>query len=177
VDKSKKASEGEKIVMKAKNSSALDTWLTPKSFYDKINARFNFDNFDPCPPDCDLEKFNGLLVEWAPRTFCNPPYSKTDKEKFFYKGYEESLKGKLVVFLVPASTSTKVFHDLILPNAKVEFLRGRLKFEGVDRDGNWINPGMGMGKLPNVPEDVPRLSRSGQNDLMLVIFGEKNVYK
>lgn len=159
--------------MKSKNSSALDTWITPASFYNKINERFHFDNFDPSPPDNDITKFNGLLVDWALRTFCNPPYSKTDKEKFFYKGYEESLKGKLVVFLVPASTSTKVFHELILPNAKVEFLRGRLKFEGIDRDGNWINPHCGMVPLPNVPEGAPQLSRSGQNDLMLVIFGKE----
>lgn len=161
--------------MKNKNSSALDTWLTPASFYDKINERFRFDNFDPCPPNCDLTKFNGLLVDWASRIFCNPPYSRGDKEAFFYKGYEESLLGKLAVFLVPVSTSTAIFHDLILPNARVEFLRGRLKFEGVDRDGNWINPGVGMYPLPNVPEGAPQLSRSGQNDLMLVIFGDSQI--
>jgi DNA N-6-adenine-methyltransferase (Dam) len=157
--------------MKSKNASALDTWLTPQDFYDKLNARFSFDDFDPCPPNCNLELFNGLLVEWAPRTFVNPPYSRIDKENFFYKGYEESLKGKLAVFLVPTSTSTKIFHDLILPNARIEFLRGRLKFEGIDRDGNWINPDCGKGKLLNIPKNAPQLSRSGQNDLMLVIFG------
>lgn len=159
--------------MKNKSNIASDTWLTPRSFYDKINLRFEFDDFDPCPPNCDLTKFNGLLVDWAPRTFCNPPYSKTDKEKFFYKGFEESLKGKLAVFLVPASTSTKVFHELISPNARVEFLRGRLKFEGIDRDGNWVNPEEGMYPLPNIPDGAPQLSRSGQNDLMLVIFGDE----
>ena len=159
--------------MKSKDSSALDTWLTPKSFYDKINLRFRFDDFDPCPPKCDLDKFNGLLVPWAPRTFCNPPYSKTDKENFFHKGFKESLKGDLVVFLVPASTSTKVFHELILPNAKVEFLKGRLKFEGIDRDGIWCNPHAGMYPLPDVPDGAPQVSRSGQNDLMLVIFGQE----
>lgn len=157
--------------MKNKNTSALNTWLTPKDFYCKIDKRFHFDNFDPCPPDCDLAKFNGLLVDWAPRTFCNPPYSRADKEAFLKKGYSQSLNGKLVVFLVPASTSTKVFHELILPNAKVEFLRGRLKFEGIDREGNWVNPRTGMYPLINVPENAPKLSRSGQNDLMLVIFG------
>jgi hypothetical protein len=72
--------------MKTKNPSALDTWLTPASFYDKINERFKLNAFDPCPPNCDLTKFNGLLVDWAPRTFCNPPYSRADKEAFFAKG-------------------------------------------------------------------------------------------
>jgi hypothetical protein len=157
--------------MKSKSNIASDTWLTPSAFYDKINARFHFDSFDPCPPGCDLEKFNGLKVDWELRTFCNPPYSRTAKEKFFYKGYEESLKGKLVVFLVPVSTSTKIFHELILPNAKVEFLRGRLKFEGIDSNGDWVNPGVGMYPLPDIPDGAPQMSRSGQNDLMLVIFG------
>ena len=159
--------------MKHKNASALDIWITPRVFYDKINARFHFDDFDPCPVANDITKFDGLLADWAPRTFCNPPYSRTDKEKFFYKGYQESLKGKLVVFLVPASTSTQVFHELILPNAKVEFLRGRLAFEGIDRDGHWINPNKGMYPLPNVPEGAKQLSRSGQNDLILIIFGDE----
>lgn len=159
--------------MKNKNSSALDTWLTPSIFFDKINDRFKFDDFDPCPPDCDLSQFNGLLVDWAQRTFCNPPYSQADKEKFFYKGYEESLMGKLCVFLVPVSTSTKIFHKLILPNARVEFIRGRLKFEGIDREGNWVNPGTGMYELQNVPKGAKQLSRSGQNDSMLVIFGNE----
>jgi hypothetical protein len=158
---------------KSKNSSALDTWLTPLAFYEKLNNRFHFDDFDPCPPDCDLDLFDGLKVDWASRTFVNPPYSQADKEKFLYKGYAESLKGRLVAFLIPVSTSTKIFHELILPNAKIEFIHGRLRFEGIDRDGNWINPGEGRGKLLNVPENAPRLKRSGQNDLMLVIFGKE----
>ena len=36
--------------------------------------------------------------------------------------------GATCVLLVPAAVSTKQFHDLILPNAEVRFLRGRLKF-------------------------------------------------
>jgi hypothetical protein len=163
--------------VKNKKASALDSWATPKDFYDKINDRFKFDDFDPCPFDNDISVFDGLLVDWAPRTFCNPPYSKTDKEKFFYKGYEESLKGKLVVFLVPASTSTKIFHELILPNAKVEFVRGRLGFEGINRKGEWCNPGKGIGKISNIPEGAKQIISCGQNDLMLVIFGDENQAK
>jgi hypothetical protein len=113
-----------------------------------------------------------LEVEWADRTFCNPPYSRKEKEEFIRKALKESLKGKLAVMLIPASTSTKIFHDLIKVYAKVEFIRGRLNFEGIDGDGNWCNPGEGMIPLPNVPEGCPQVRRAGQNDLMLVIFGE-----
>lgn len=155
---------------KSKSTSFSDTWLTPIDFYIKLNERFKFDDFDPCPADNDLTQFDGLTVDWADITFCNPPYSKTLKEKFLYKGYTESLKGKLVVFLLPVSTGTKTFHNLILPNASIEFVRGRLKFEGIDRDGNWINPHHGIGCLKNIPENAPQIYRSGQNDSMLVIF-------
>lgn len=50
------------------------------------------------------------------------------------KAIEESKKGKLVIMLLPVSTSTKIFHEHILPNQKeIIFLKGRVKFIG--RDG------------------------------------------
>jgi hypothetical protein len=167
-------------MLSPKNMSALrirnpvhDTWITPKDFYDKLDNIFNFDDFDPCPPFNDIEEFNGLLVPWADRVFCNPPYSQKLKEAFIYKAYQESLLGKFTVNLVPVSTSTKIFHELILTKAKVEFVRGRLPFEGLDNDGNWCNPGKGMYNIDEwIPEYAPTVNRSGQQDLMLVIFGQ-----
>jgi hypothetical protein len=157
--------------MRTKNQ-IHDTWLTPKAFYDKLNQVYRFDNFDPCPPDCDTALFDGLKVRWADCTFCNPPYAQKSKEAFIHKAYSESLDGKLAVLLVPSSTSTVIFHRLILPNAKVEFIEGRIPFEGIDNQGNWCNPRTGMYSLPNVLEGAPEIKRSGQVDLMLVIFGQ-----
>lgn len=157
-----------------KSQSALDTWLTPRVFYNQLDNRFHFDDFDPCPPDCDLTKFNGLNVSWAQTNFVNPPYSRLAKEAFINKAYYESLAGKTSVLLLPVSTSTKIFHDLIHPKAKIEFVKGRLKFEGIDRDGNWVNPYEGMTQLKNVLVGARQLIRCGQQDLMLVIFGDKN---
>jgi hypothetical protein len=38
--------------------------------------------------------------------------------------------------LLPVSTSTKVFHEIILPNAKeIRFVRGRISFEGFNTFG------------------------------------------
>jgi DNA N-6-adenine-methyltransferase (Dam) len=159
--------------MKNKSNTISDVWLTPKDFYQKLDKRFTFDLFDPCPPDNDIKKFDGLSVPWANRTFVNPPYSRLLKEKFIYKAYSESLLGKLVVMLLPVSTSTKIFHELILPNAKIEYIRGRLAFEGIDRDGNWVNAGMGMYELQGVPEGAERIKRAGQNDNFLIIFGKE----
>lgn len=159
--------------MKNKSVAISDTWLSPADFYHKLNSRFNFDPFDPAPADNNIEEFDGLAIPWAQRTYCNPPYSQKLKEQFLWKGYHESLQDKLVVFLLPVSTSTKIFHELILPNAKIEFLRGRLGFEGIDSKGNWVNPNTGMGKLKYIPENAPQIKQNGQNDLFLVIFDQE----
>ena len=34
--------------MKNRNLEHSDNWATPKEFYDKLDAEFDFD-FDPCP--------------------------------------------------------------------------------------------------------------------------------
>jgi len=104
-------------------SSTSDNWNTPESFYKKLDEEFHF-NFDPCPPN---PTFDGLNIEWKERNFINPPYSQA--KHWIKKGYEESLKEKLCVFLIASRTDTKAFHDYILPYAKqIRFIRGRLKF-------------------------------------------------
>ena len=43
------------------------------------------------------------------------------------------------------STSTALFHEVILPNAKkIEFIRGRLKFEQKDKNGVFHTKGCGQ---------------------------------
>lgn len=108
-----------------------DNWQTPDWLYNKLNAEFNFD-YDPCPLNAD---FDGLKTEWGKSNFVNPPYNARDKPKFIKKGFEEWQKGKTVVFLIPASTSTKLFHELILPNAEIRFIKGRIRFRGINSKG------------------------------------------
>lgn len=132
--------------MKDRNLNHSDNWATPKSLYDELNAEFNFD-FDPCPlntaeitPDKD-----GLLVDWGDRNFINPPYSCKLKEAFVLRAVEFKGKGRLCVMLLPVSTSTKLFHDAVLPNADdIRFLRGRVKFDGVNTFGEKVTNKCGM---------------------------------
>jgi site-specific DNA-methyltransferase (adenine-specific) len=71
----------------------------------------------------------GLDREWGTSTYCNPPYGRYVGE-WIEKGIKESRQGKTIVFLLPARTDTKWFHDLILPYAKeIRFIRGRLQFK------------------------------------------------
>lgn len=77
--------------------------------------------------------------------FINPPYSRELKEKFVIKAVEEAKKGKICVLLLPVSTSTKLFHEIILPNAEeITFVKGRLKFEQKDENGIFRSKGCGQ---------------------------------
>jgi len=115
------------------NKSKSDSWSTPQNIKDKLNEEFNFDNFDPCPLN-ENPNFNGLEIEWAKKTFCNPPYSKLKTTKknglgWIEKAHNEAQKGKLIVLLIPARTDVSWFHNIILKNNyEIRFIKGRIRF-------------------------------------------------
>jgi len=120
-----------------------DDWKTPHYILEgHVFPRFKgYDYIDPCPLRSD---FDGLLIDWGKRAFVNPPYNRVDKEAFIRKAFAESKKGCHVVMLLPVSTSTKIFHEIIYPNAKIEFLKGRVKFIGINTAGEEVNNKCGM---------------------------------
>lgn len=103
-----------------------DDWKTPDDFYNKLNSRFNFD-FDPCPLNHDISKWDGLKIEWGQRNFVNPPYSRKLKEEFIKKAYRESMDGKLCVMLLPASTETKNIPYAYLRSSKNRIYKRQVK--------------------------------------------------
>lgn len=107
-------------------SSASDHWATPAVAYDALHAEFGF-TFDPCPLNSGVD---GLTQQWAGRVFCNPPYSNIGA--FIRKGlcHLADRQCEVLVFLLPARTDTRWFHDYVIPAAEIRFLRGRLKFGG-----------------------------------------------
>ncbi|MBU1941444.1 MAG: phage N-6-adenine-methyltransferase [Candidatus Thermoplasmatota archaeon] len=117
-----------------------DNWSTPPELYNALYNEFNFD-FDPCPLNAE---FDGLNIGWGKSNFINPPYSRKLKESFVRKAFEESKKGKICVMLLPVSTSTKIFHEIILPNCEIRLLRGRVKFKGVNSKGEVVSNKCGM---------------------------------
>jgi site-specific DNA-methyltransferase (adenine-specific) len=142
--------------MKNRNLEHKDDWGTPNNFYEKLNKEFDFD-FDPCPFKHDLSLWDGLEIEWGERNFINPPYSRMLKESFVKKAVDESKKGKLCVMLLPVSTSTKLFHEVVLPNQKdIRFIKGRIKFTGVNTKGELVT------------------NKAGMHDSMVVIFDGRN---
>ena len=114
-------------------SSATDEWATPQALFDELAWIFGGFDLDPCatPENAKCEFFftredDGLSRAWQGKVFLNPPYGR-EIGRWVQKAFEESLKGALVVCLLPARTDTRWWQDYA-KRGHVHFLRGRLKF-------------------------------------------------
>jgi hypothetical protein len=107
-------------------SSASERWGTPPEVYAALDAEFVF-TLDPCPLDyTEGVTQNGLALSWiGHRVYCNPPYGRS-VGRWLAKGREADV----AVYLLPARTDTKWFHDYCLGAREIRFLRGRLRFGG-----------------------------------------------
>ena len=115
-------------------SSRTDEWPTPQSFFDQLNAEFDF-TLDPCASPANTkcaayftQEDDGLKQDWGShRVFCNPPYGKTMRD-WARKCYEASQQGAMVVLLAHSRTDTRWFHEWVYGKAELRFVKGRLKF-------------------------------------------------
>ena len=139
------------IINKGLFSSQRLDWQTPDEVYKELDDEFYFD-YDPCPLN---STFDGLKTEWGLSNFINPPYDRINKPKFIQKAYEEWQKGKTCVLLIPSATGTKQFHELMLPNAEIRFIKGRIAFKGYNTKGEYST------------------KNKGKHDSMIVIFRAK----
>lgn len=116
-------------------SSKNQEWETPQDLFNELNDIFNFE-LDVCALDknakCDkyfTPEIDGLKQDWKGTCWMNPPYGR-EQIKWIEKACNESLLNKSkIVCLIPARPDTKVWQDIIFPNAKaICFIKGRLKF-------------------------------------------------
>ena len=114
-------------------SSKTVEWETPQKLFDELDKEFHF-TLDPCATKRNAKcrrfftkKENGLEQDWKGVVFMNPPYGR-EIGQWVSKAYIESLKGAIVVCLLPARTDTKWFHDWIYGIATIRFIKGRLQF-------------------------------------------------
>jgi len=120
--------------MKNRNLEHKNDWKTPDSVFDFIYKNLiqikKEDFFDPCPFMHDVSQWDWLSIDWQRYNFCNPPYSLELKTAFVKKAIQEKKRWNSTVLLLPVSTSTKLFHDYILPNISrpIVFLPWRVKF-------------------------------------------------
>lgn len=115
-------------------SSDDQTWETPMRFFQKLNYEFNF-TLDVCATHLTAKcakyftpEIDGLAQDWSNDTcWCNPPYGNSIYT-WLQKAYNESLKGAIVVVLIPSRTDTRYFVDLVMKASEIRFVKGRLKF-------------------------------------------------
>lgn len=114
-------------------SSSSGEYETPQDLYDMLNKEFNF-TLDPCATDSNAKcphyftkEQNGLTKTWYETVFMNPPYGRQIK-KWVEKAYLESLKGSVVVCLLPSRTDTHWWHEWVMYAKEIRFIKGRLKF-------------------------------------------------
>jgi site-specific DNA-methyltransferase (adenine-specific) len=114
-------------------SSATDEWETPQPLFKDVSRIFGGFTLDACatPANAKCARFftraqDGLAQRWEGKVWVNPPYGRSIG-LWVRKAYEESLKGALVVCLLPARTDTHWWQDYAR-RGQVWFLRGRLKF-------------------------------------------------
>ena len=110
-------------------------WGTPKALLAILDEQYHFTRnsdgsiFDPCPLLWDPATHpDGLLIDWAPSTYVNPPY--TGVAAWVQKAEAEAKKGNRVVMLLNAITDSVWFHEHCYnkPNVSIRFLRGRVPF-------------------------------------------------
>ena len=115
-------------------SSKSNEWETPKHVFDYLNDIYNFELDAAATKENALCKNyftlddDSLKQDWSKykSIFLNPPYGK-DIGKFIEKAYKESLKGSVVVLLIPSRTDTKWWHTYC-SRGEIIFIKGRLKF-------------------------------------------------
>lgn len=128
------------MVNEALFSSERQDWGTPIDFFNKLNEKYGFTLDAAASRDnakCEIfftAEEDGLSKSWqGHRVFVNPPYARGITGLWVEKARKEFEKGNVkICLLLPARTDTKWFHENCFPQhgARIEFVRGRLKFEG-----------------------------------------------
>lgn len=123
--------------LKACLTSNKQDYRTPRALFDKLNSKYDF-TIDAAADESNAlcnrfwtEEIDALKMDWDnERVWCNPPYNRAGE--FVTKAIDSDA---LVVMLLPSRTGTEWFKRLLETDTRpihIEYLRGRLKFEGAD---------------------------------------------
>ena len=122
-------------------------WYTPMPFLDVVRETMGGIDLDPAShPHAQTrvkatnfftKDDDGLAQVWRGRVFLNPPYTGGLVDQFADKLIAEVVAGNVTeaVWLTNNSADTGWFHRLVKHMAVVVFLRGRVRFWGVDDQG------------------------------------------
>lgn len=119
-------------------SSAKQDWGTPRAFFQVQAEKYGPFALDVCAlaHNAKCERYftpedDGLAQPWFGVAWCNPPFNAS--RAWLEKALAELEAGNITraVFLLPARPDTKLWHELIFPNAaEIVWHEGRLRFEG-----------------------------------------------
>ncbi len=123
-------------------SSKSDEYETPDWFFLWCESVWGPFDLDPAARDgnskcrsyfdiaCGVDGLKGLwqVEHRLARVWCNPPYSQI--AKWTEKGASHARAGGTALFLVPARTDTRWWHDSAMRAAEIVLLKGRLRFKG-----------------------------------------------
>ena len=116
--------------------------LTPEYVLEPIRALLGGIGLDPCTEannPTGAEAFyslpqDGCALPWQhPTVFCNPPYGQA-RDRWVTRCIEEGHRRK-VVLLIPAHTETASFQRALSQCRSVLFVRARLMFGAVRKNG------------------------------------------
>lgn len=128
------------------HSGQRGDWETPPDLFQALHWEFRF------AIDAAATAANKLVPYWwgpdspyrqdalsdpwrcGQNIFCNPPYGRQIRA-WLERGSES--EAPATVFLLPARTDTRWFHELVAGKAEVRFLAGRLRFR---LNGNVLAP-------------------------------------
>lgn len=123
-------------------SSNSVEWPTPDFLFAPLNKEFNF-TLDVAANSentkCSsyfTKEMNGLNQKWFGVCWMNPPYGR-ELKLWMKKAADEQSNGVTTVCLIPARTNTIWFHEIVIPNAEIRFVKGRPKFGGADQGLPW----------------------------------------
>lgn len=118
------------VTFEGKSSTGKNEWLTPPCLLRRLGP-FDLDLCSPVNRPWDTARHHytieddGLQQPWFGRVFCNPPYDTALIVRFIRRCVEH----RNAVALTFARTDTRLFHELIFPNAdSILFIKGRLSF-------------------------------------------------
>lgn len=103
-----------------------DHWSTPKKIY---NEHIKNGYIDYNPLNSYIEPFYKDTNKYINQNiFINPPFSILNKQEWILTIKKLLLNNNHIKILMPARVDTKQFHILLELGFKVEFIKGRLKY-------------------------------------------------
>ena len=160
--------------------SEYQDWETPQTFVNWIEEKFDvwFD-WDVCASNDNAKTLkwytkedNALNLDWDGVCWMNPPYN--NQKEWVNKAINEikQRNARQVWALLPARTDTRLFHDIIIPNAKaIYFIKGRISFRRGKIANGSTHPSMLVSFFDSYPQsidaeinvlDVPKDVRGGK---------------